>query len=773
VATAAAYPASWSGDVTTVSPGGAFGFMGIANFEATYSAACAIDHDIPWSGYNVGTEYTFTISTDVANGLGMVWKVGSIAQSNSGTGPASKKTTHEVKWTPTAQTEDSVQIHAICGKGGGTMNVAQSVHALKSGTFQSLETDRWIAMPDANAAASGTVSLYFQGTNAFIQGLPLTADPLCASSGPSSAPNSCGIHIHSGFTCDMVGGHHYAGAADPWVTVVYGASDLNLQVDTGLDFIQNIGRVLVVHNQAGDKIACAPLGANTVKNAAYASNTVEWGGMSWNEYPAYAGYTPGKFDVRSSSFEVQPTISSNVVRLSWNNLYADPACVNGANSSAANSCGIHIHAGESCASHDVVQGHYYVGTTDPWTAVGYSGYPSEGSVYVDIGVAYATAWNRAIVVHDHTGARIACQLLYANVPSSLEGRFPVTYFNYNGDLKLNADARVQLDFIMEEHVTVSFTDLGGDIRCDGNLNASSANSCGVHIHTGFDCTADASGHYFNSNNVADPWNAQATYSSDSGMFTLRYGYPLRQGTGDSFGRTIIVHDFDGGRIACMIARPVETNNVQVVPVYGTLPDYPGSTPPSYPYSIHAVLVIDTNPTAHTATFWYRNLDGDALCGGNPGGTNDSNSCGLHLHEGDCPAAAAAGHFWDAPATADYWKRAVGVTGGSQGAETPAYTSKVVFGSGFAAASTSTGSAGVSVVVHDQAGSRRACVPLRECGPDEQVKDHACGPCPGDSTAVNGIPKWISGPDTPCVALSSASTVGASVAFLVSAAALFF
>ena len=49
--------------------------------------------------------------------------------------------------------------------------------------------------------------------------------PECRTPKPDT-PNSCGIHIHEGKTCDdasLVGGHYYEGNTDPWANVVYTA----------------------------------------------------------------------------------------------------------------------------------------------------------------------------------------------------------------------------------------------------------------------------------------------------------------------------------------------------------------------------------------------------------------------------------------------------------------------------------------------------------------------------------------------------------------------
>merc|ERR1712085_170741 len=92
---------------------------------------------------------------------------------------------------------------------------------------------------------------------------------------PVDVPNACGIHVHSGKTCeehDQVGGHYFSGTSDPWLPVTYTATDYgawdNAKIGIGLD--QDIGgRAVVVHDSTGARIACAvlPLAASTTTTA--------------------------------------------------------------------------------------------------------------------------------------------------------------------------------------------------------------------------------------------------------------------------------------------------------------------------------------------------------------------------------------------------------------------------------------------------------------------------------------------------------------------------
>jgi len=116
-------------------------------------------------------------------------------------------------------------------------------------------------------AVSGSVSMSTVGVVQTITYSFDGLDPAC-SAGAGTAGNSCGVHIHSGFTCSdasLVGGHYYTGTvtSDPWTTVAYTSADgtlvTTLSVDTGGAASDVLGRAFVVHGYDGGRIACALL----------------------------------------------------------------------------------------------------------------------------------------------------------------------------------------------------------------------------------------------------------------------------------------------------------------------------------------------------------------------------------------------------------------------------------------------------------------------------------------------------------------------------------
>ena len=136
--TTTAYPSSFNGDLTTVKPGDYFNAMGVIRYETIQGDVCKITTDIPSTGYKPNTKYKIRITTNVANGLGMVnvlkYQGGSILKSNTG---SSKKMKYEWSTTTLSKSNgDALSVYAICGSGGSykKVHVAKSMTYMREGT---------------------------------------------------------------------------------------------------------------------------------------------------------------------------------------------------------------------------------------------------------------------------------------------------------------------------------------------------------------------------------------------------------------------------------------------------------------------------------------------------------------------------------------------------------------------------------------------------------------------------------------------------------------
>ena len=168
----------------------------------------------------------------------------------------------------------------------------------------------------------------------------------------------------------------------------------------------------------------------------------------------------------------------------------------------------------------------------------------------------------------------------------------VPYLGYNGTLAVMGTIGPMTTEGTNQ--TFEYILTGVDSACFGGANLSAANSCGIHIHVGTSCSSNAGMHYFTGAVTTDPWTAIAytavadavTGTQTSGTYTLNTG----AGSGDIAGRSVIIHDYVGGRIACALL-----GAVTVVP-----PNTPPSSPPmNTPTSSPPPTIKDCFPSSAT------------------------------------------------------------------------------------------------------------------------------------------------------------------------------
>lgn len=128
-----------------------------------------------------------------------------------------------------------------------------------------LVADRFEAYPGyaGSLVVEGTVNV--SGATFGIQTVSFSLNGLDAQCGSAnhSQPNACGIHVHRGSSCDDAQGHFWDNAtvSDPWSLgpTYSGAGGEALAVATGLDLKDLGGKVIVVHDFTGGRVACSPL----------------------------------------------------------------------------------------------------------------------------------------------------------------------------------------------------------------------------------------------------------------------------------------------------------------------------------------------------------------------------------------------------------------------------------------------------------------------------------------------------------------------------------
>ncbi|CAK9053460.1 Sulfite exporter TauE/SafE family protein 3 [Durusdinium trenchii] len=136
----------------------------------------------------------------------------------------------------------------------------------------------------------GSVNISKAGFGIQVVSYALTGvDPVCGQSNTSQTPNACGIHVHSGNTCEDAGGHFFNDSVglDPWsLGPIYNASSPSAQVSiaTGISIREMGGKVLVVHDSSGGRVACSsfqPHGDLAFWHLGGCYTEQDWRSQSW------------------------------------------------------------------------------------------------------------------------------------------------------------------------------------------------------------------------------------------------------------------------------------------------------------------------------------------------------------------------------------------------------------------------------------------------------------------------------------------------------------
>ena len=148
------------------------------------------------------------------------------------------------------------------------------------------------------------------------------------------------------------------------------------------------------------------------------------------------------------------------------------------------------------------------------------------------------------------GACLACILQLSAAQLTAQNFKP--YFNYNGNLRVGGQCQLT-SAGTSQTFSCSLTNV--DPQCTRVGNA--ANSCGIHIHQGTSCEINAQGHYYKTPVTQDPWTNVIYRSSTATATGAQSNVPSTLvNTGatelEVTGKTMIVHGYDGGRIACAV-----------------------------------------------------------------------------------------------------------------------------------------------------------------------------------------------------------------------------
>lgn len=356
-----------------------------------------------------------------------------------------------------------------------------------------------------------------------------------------TASTSGGIHIHVGKTCATSGLHYYASDPDPWNTTYTsnsaGLAEGLVEVDSGYGLSDNIAHAIVIHDAAGNRIACGTLGGVLVGSV-----------RDVVRYPGYNG-----------TLTVNASVDILVLDDSESGLYTFVVDIKNGEANAAMK--FHIHSGLSCDSPATIGGHFWApfDALDDWLVplINTDG-DGDAQYQFDLDFGYSAEHfvGHAVVIHAASGTAVACGVIKKDTAANgivykeaVMNKYPL----YNGSYVVTGDVQVwDLD---AKRQVVNF-------RLRG-LPASTTG--GLHIHAGTNCSADG-GHFWTPMTAPDPWNVSlgTFYTSNAngtadGSFIVESGYLLSANK----HHAVVVHDGQNVKLACGllggVAPPAGTN----------------------------------------------------------------------------------------------------------------------------------------------------------------------------------------------------------------------
>jgi Cu/Zn superoxide dismutase len=238
--------------------------------------------------------------------------------------------------------------------------------------------------------------------------------------------------------------------------------------------------------------------------------------------------------------------------------------------------GIHIHTGVTCDDASLVGGHYFPGmASDPWTSTMWSS-DSMGSSTVDFTTPSFSLTgvnpvaNRAVVVHDSSGNRIACGMLMPTVGEVVTlGPYPGNTANTDttGTLVVTQGSAGVSIMGTVTHVEASCTNCGLHIHTGTVLRTSCLrlfvplapcsifqarllNKLSFQINPGYTCDdASAVGGHFYDMSGSDPWASTSYTSNANGVASVAVsdvaGFTTISASGmPTAYRTVVLHNDD-------------------------------------------------------------------------------------------------------------------------------------------------------------------------------------------------------------------------------------
>jgi Cu/Zn superoxide dismutase len=389
-----------------------------------------------------------------------------------------------------------------------------------------------------------------------------------------------GIHIHSGKTCEGAtpAGHYYDTAVytdvdlEPWKATFWtsdfgGRASGTIVINSGISVYENVDRVIVLHDGAGVKIACGKIrwARDASKTALRGNGGTDNGETGGNMDEVYGTIT---FE-NSHLTNGKTKINYNIIGLDHQSPYHswhvhEFGDLSGGNDNGYFAGGHFVGSGDAKFIKDTYEVAYIgnSGSAGSYITTDSKGRSSGSIIDDDIQLTGLNSIiGRSIVVHgvrmNGRGAwwstRAASCVVGRSIPESKTNSrefeddsgiylaYLQPYPGYNGDL-IGVSGVVTVGQLDTETTVMNYELFGLE---------STGSQGGIHIHTGTTC-ATAAGHYWNEKTlVTDPWtpikyNPTTSVRTSSGAVNVITGLSLSQNK----GRTVVLHDSNGVRIAC-------------------------------------------------------------------------------------------------------------------------------------------------------------------------------------------------------------------------------
>lgn len=253
----------------------------------------------------------------------------------------------------------------------------------------------WDYSPDSESDVFGSVAVRSSGDGSALFSMDITG--LATSTGQAM--------ITKGMSCDPAGDYdetpHLCDESGSVIGDIETLSEGDRSVSksafriaNGCSKTQNMGKTVIITDGTGS-VACGVLGDEVVEKVLVAD---------MGSYPGYDGpLTPNGQVTVTFNDDDTFTFAYDVMGLKED-------CMG---------CGIHIHAGTSCATADDPKGHGWnsVVVQDLWTSAGGATYQSDSTGHANgyfsltNGYGYEANTHHAVVIHTEGGARVGCGVL--------------------------------------------------------------------------------------------------------------------------------------------------------------------------------------------------------------------------------------------------------------------------------------------------------------------------------------------------------------------------